>query len=134
MHDATIVGRTAHHNAMMHDPHYAYKYEIEKGAQMGRDAHEHAMAVGKREMERGAALGRAAHEAAMMAGQREFYRTHGHYDMNSMPGGSQPGLLGDATFQNGAMYGSIAGVATVLGAYFILKHLKGNKSDDFERA
>ena len=69
-----------------------------------------------------------------MAGQKAYYRTHGHFDYASMPGHTEPGLLGDATFQNGAMYGSIAGVATVLGAYFIIKHLKGNKSDDFERA
>ena len=45
------------------------------------------------------------------------------------------GAIGDDGFNTGAMYGACAGVAGVLGAYFLLKMYKSNKlSDDFERA
>ena len=41
----------------------------------------------------------------------------------------------DDDFNTGAMYGACAGIAGVLGAYFLLKMYKRNKmSDDFERA
>ena len=43
--------------------------------------------------------------------------------------------IGDDGFNSGAMYGACAGIAGVLGAYFLLKMYKRNKfSDDFERA
>ena len=41
----------------------------------------------------------------------------------------------DDGFSTGALYGACAGIAGVLGAYFLLKKYKNTKSyDDFERA
>ena len=43
--------------------------------------------------------------------------------------------IADGSFQHGAIYGVAAGIASVMGAYFLLKMYKRNKmSDDFERA
>ena len=43
--------------------------------------------------------------------------------------------IGDDGFNTGAMYGACAGIAGMLGAYFLLKMYKRNKNtDDFERA
>ena len=68
-----------------------------------------------------------AHEANR---QSEMMNSmHHRYHPQAITGGDNHG------FNAGAMTGGIAGVASVLGAYFIIKMFtrKSNESDDFER-
>ena len=136
-----------HNNQLKRNPAYARQHGWEMGTLIAEATHHRNIVDRNNAWKRGVYMAHQAQERAQAEIEHAWARgvqaaevanIQAHLATGVLPVSRHrqaAGAIGDDGFNSGAMYGACAGIAGVLGAYFLLKMYKRNKlSDDFERA